>query len=92
MAREQGDAEHARSLYQQALARFRALENQPGIASCFQDLAGIAAEAGDYPAAQRLYGESLQLYWDLGHRADLPRLLESFAACASALRENRNAR
>ena len=82
LAREQEDVERARSLYEQALARFRTLENQPGIASCLHDLANLAAEAGDHPAARRLYGESLKLYWDLGHRADLPRLLESFAACA----------
>ena len=51
----------------------------------------MAAGAGDYPAAHRLYGESLQLYWDLGHRADLPRLLESFAACAAASGESERA-
>ena len=75
-ALEHEDVERARSLYEQALARFRALENQPGIASCLHDLANLAAEACDHPAAERLYGESVKLYWDLGHRADLPRLLE----------------
>jgi hypothetical protein len=34
-----------------------------------------------------LYGESLKLYWDLGNQADLPRLLESCAACATAAGE-----
>jgi tetratricopeptide (TPR) repeat protein len=87
LAQKQGDLERARSLYDQALSRFRALENHPGIASCFQDLAALSADAGDYPAAQRLYRESLQLYWDLGRRTDLPRLLESLAACAAATGE-----
>jgi len=84
LAREQGDVERARSLYDQALARFRTLENHPGIASCLHDLANLAAEGCDHTSARRMYGESLRLYWDLGHWADLPRLLESFAACAAA--------
>jgi len=84
LARQQQDVERARALYEQALARFRTLENQPGIASGLHDLASLAADSCDYAAARRLYGESIKLYWDLGHRTDLPRLLEAFSACAVA--------
>jgi hypothetical protein len=83
LAREQGEVAKARTLYEQALSRFRVLENHPGIASCLHDLANLAAQACDHATAVRLYGESLKMYWDLGHRGDLPRLLESFAACAA---------
>jgi tetratricopeptide (TPR) repeat protein len=86
LAREQEDVERARALYEQALTRFRSLENQPGVVSCLHDLANLAADACNHPAAIRLYRELLRLYWDLGHRADLPRLLESFAVCAMASR------
>jgi predicted ATPase len=86
LALGQEDVEKARTLYEQALTRFRSLENQPGIASCLHDLANLASEACDHATATRLYGESLRLYWDLGHRGDLPRLLEAFAVCAMASR------
>lgn len=82
--RDQGHPDRARSQYEQALERFRSLQHQIGIASCYFDLATLETDANNYPAAERLLAESLRIYAHLGYRADLPRVLEAYACCASA--------
>jgi len=79
--REEGNEIQARSLYQDALRRFRQLGLSHGVASCLHDLAGLDAAAGRLAEAQRLYQESLHLYGP-ENPADLPRGLESLAEVA----------
>ncbi len=79
--RKQGDDRQARELYQQALAKFRGLRISHGIASCLEDLASLAAAAGDPGEARRLYKECLMLYGP-ENREGLPRILEAFAGLA----------
>ncbi len=79
--REQGDSGRALTLYTNALARFRRLNFQPGVASCLYDLAKMEASAGRSWEAQRLCRESLLLNGS-DNPSNLPRVLESLAEFA----------
>jgi tetratricopeptide (TPR) repeat protein len=83
VAREQGDREAARSLYQQSLAAFRGLGDQWGMAGVLADLGNLVRDSGDYTSAHGLYAESLEIFQELGHKRGLARLLECFAGSAA---------
>jgi len=57
----QGDYAAARTLYEEALAISRALDNAPGVASALGNLGIIAIEGGDYAAARARLEEGLQI-------------------------------
>jgi predicted ATPase len=79
--RQEGNTSQARSLYQDALERFRRLDFSHGIASCLHDLGELEAAEGRLAEAQRLYRRSLRLYGPQ-NLSDLPRGLESLAEVA----------
>jgi predicted ATPase/predicted Ser/Thr protein kinase len=83
LARDQGDHSAARLLYKESLERFRDLQHQVGTASCCLDLGKLESDVGNYDLAERFLGESLRIYTGLGHRPDVPRVLEAFACCAA---------
>src|SRR5579871_240720 len=82
LALAQGQEEQARSLYLDALSKFRALGFPLGVASCLHDLAGLEAHAGEFEKAWKLYHECLRLYGP-NHFGDVPRVLESLAELAT---------
>jgi hypothetical protein len=61
---------------------FRRLGERVGVAACLYDLAAMAVDAGDCTTAQKLNREALALYRELGHRIDIPRVLEAMSRCA----------
>jgi non-specific serine/threonine protein kinase len=68
LARQQGDYESARALYQESLELYRALADQKGVATVLNDLGIIATAQNDYAWARRLYEESLLIWRTLGHK------------------------
>jgi predicted ATPase len=68
LARQQGDYEAARTLYQESLSLYRQLANQSGVATVLNDLGIIATAQNDYPWARTLYEESLLIWRTLGHK------------------------
>ena len=74
----------ARSFYEQSLAAFRQLRDGWGIASALSDLAGLSCDQGNNDEARRLYGESIQMFQNLGHKRGIARVLECLAANAAA--------
>jgi tetratricopeptide (TPR) repeat protein len=83
VAREQGDMEGARSLFEQSLAAFREVGDRWGIAGSLADLGNLAREQKDYPTADSLYRESIGIFQKLDHKRGVARLLESFASAAA---------
>jgi len=68
LATEQGDFRQARTLYESALAAYRALGDTEGIAAVLNNL-GVAADGhGEYGRAERFYAESLVLKRERGDR------------------------
>ena len=62
----QCEYDRARDLLQEALALYRVLEDDGGIASASQMLGSIARERGEYARAEALHEESLALFRKLG--------------------------
>ena len=90
LCRDQGDPTRARSLYLDALSRFRRLNLPHGVASCLYDLAKMEASLGRFTEAQRLCRESLHLYGP-DDPSDLPRVLELLAELAIECAQPRRA-
>jgi len=68
LATEQGDFRRARTLYESALAAYKALGDTEGVAAVLNNL-GVAADGhGEYGRAERLYAESLVLKRERGDR------------------------
>ncbi|MFN8516764.1 MAG: tetratricopeptide repeat protein [Chloroflexia bacterium] len=61
-----GQQARSRQLMEAALATFRQVGDQPGIAATLHNLGVLAEREGDYERAQDLYGESLPLRTALG--------------------------
>ncbi|MGB9465727.1 MAG: hypothetical protein WBR10_11495, partial [Candidatus Acidiferrum sp.] len=72
------------TLYEQGLAIFRELGDRWGIAGTLADLGSLAREQRNYPAAHRLYRESIIIFQELEHKRGIARLLECFACSAAA--------
>lgn len=67
-ATHQGDVARSTILFTEALALFRTLDDQQGIASILGELGGTEMDQGDYGPAAALLAESLDLYRALGDR------------------------
>jgi tetratricopeptide (TPR) repeat protein len=55
-----------------------------GIASTVCDLARLSAADGQHQHAAQLYGESIKIFQDLGHKRGIARVLECLAVSAAA--------
>lgn len=55
-----------------------------GVASSLSDLARLSAADGQHEHAEKLYGESMKIFRDLGHKRGIARVLECFAVSAAA--------
>lgn len=82
LARLQADAPQAKLQAQQALALFRELDDQRGVADAFQSLAGAAWIEADHVTMRRCLEESLAICRVLGHAANLARALQNLALVA----------
>jgi len=87
----QGDLAEARRLWSEALALYRALEDQEGIARCIADLGAVASTEGDLDAAAAAYRESLPLFEALGHDQRAAIALANLAAIAELRGDNETA-
>jgi hypothetical protein len=66
------------------LAAFRQLRDGWGVASALSDLASLCGDQGNNAEARRLYGESIKMFQELGHKRGIARVLECLAASAAA--------
>jgi hypothetical protein len=83
VARDQGDAAAAHSLYEKSLATFRQLGDQWGIAGSLADLGNLARDERNFDMAHSLYRESMSIFQELDHKRGIARLLECFACSAA---------
>ena len=81
VARDQGDLTASRTLWEQALAIFRALYNPNRCAHALVELGAVAVRQGDTTAALPMVKECLQSFYRLG---TLERVGESVAVAAGA--------
>ena len=65
VARDQGDDQRARTLYEQGLASAQARGDNHAAAYPLRGLAHLLRARGDFEQAERLFQESLALIWDL---------------------------
>jgi tetratricopeptide (TPR) repeat protein len=84
VAREKADVVAARSYCEKSLSEFRRLQDNWGIASALSDLASLSSDQGNNFEARRLYGESIKVFQDLGHKRGIARALECLAVSAAA--------
>ncbi|MFN8590013.1 MAG: tetratricopeptide repeat protein [Thermomicrobiales bacterium] len=63
-----GDDTRAKPLYEEALALYRALDDQPGVAEAFENLGIIAANSGDLDLSTTMREEVLELRRTLGDK------------------------
>jgi predicted ATPase/class 3 adenylate cyclase len=68
LARQQGDYERARTLHEQSLTLFQAMEDKLGAARQLNALGEIAQNLGDYTRAVELHEESLSLRREISDR------------------------
>jgi hypothetical protein len=54
------------------------------MASVLSDLASLSCDQGNDAEARRLYGESIRMFKELGHKRGIARALECLAASAAA--------
>lgn len=80
---DRGNLDEARAMQEEGLALQREVGDQYYIASAMHTMANIIRDQGDYPAAFRLYRESLEIYRQLSERWMLAYLLEDLACLAA---------
>ena len=78
----QCEYEPARDQLQEALALYRVLQDDRGVASASQMLGSIARERGEYARSEALHEESLALFRKLGDEAGEARSLNYLASVA----------
>ncbi len=74
-----GDYERAVALDEAALATWRALGDEAGVAACLVNLGRVAHDEGDYARAASLYDDSLARHRALGDDANVARCLGNLA-------------
>jgi tetratricopeptide (TPR) repeat protein len=75
----------ARTMYDEASRELRALGDQSSLSMALGNLANIANEQGDLPAARRYLMEAIKITKELGAQRQLPMLLEQGADLAERL-------
>ena len=84
VAYRQGDYGQARSHYEQALARARALGHGENVASALGNLANVAQSSGDFNASRALNEECLAIWRAKGDRNGEARTLHNLANLAQS--------
>src|SRR5262249_13253510 len=79
-------------LYEESLAIFRSLGDQPGIAASLADQGNMALKQRDYEAARSLYEESLRISRELGNRVSIAIALNNLGKIAREQGDGRAAR
>ena len=88
----QCEYDHARVRLEEALALYRTLGDERGVASASQTLGSIARERGDYARSEALHGESLTLWRKLGDEAGEARSLNYLGFVAWLQQKHERAR
>lgn len=93
-SRAEGNYERAEALLRESLAYCREQREKTGIATCFEDLAGLAGRTDRFERAARLFGASAALrgivgeadtFWTReGYEADLGHVRQSLGPNAFA--------
>jgi hypothetical protein len=60
------------------------MKDEWGIASALSDLASLSCDQGNNAEARRLYGESIKMFQELGHKRGIARALECLAVSAAS--------
>ncbi|HKE60751.1 MAG TPA: tetratricopeptide repeat protein, partial [Pyrinomonadaceae bacterium] len=84
VARDRGDSDGARELYELSLAAFRELGDRWGIAGSLADLGSLARDHQNFDRASSLYRESMRIFQGLDHKRGIARLLDCLACLAGA--------
>jgi non-specific serine/threonine protein kinase len=79
VAHQRGDSDRARRLYEQALAKQRALDDPASLASTLVGLGLVRLDLHDPGGARAALTESVALFEDLGDPSGLARALDAFA-------------
>jgi tetratricopeptide (TPR) repeat protein len=87
VARDRGDLEEARRLYQEGADALGKLGDRWGMAGSIVDLGSLDCEQKDHATAQSLFEEALRTFLDLGHMRGVAKALEGFA-CLAAQQQN----
>jgi len=77
LALTQGDYEQARAHYDAALALFQQLEDQRGVATALNGLAGLEGRLGNYAQSQAHFDAALARFQQLGDKLNSARLLSN---------------
>jgi tetratricopeptide (TPR) repeat protein len=91
VASDFGDPSAAEAMISQALASFRALDDQWGIAAALSTRAKLATIRGDHASAHRDAQQSLALFRELGDRWGQLQAIEWLGAAAAATRDRAQA-
>ncbi|MFL5732413.1 MAG: tetratricopeptide repeat protein [Chloroflexia bacterium] len=87
LAWTQGDYEASTASQREALAIYRQLGDEPGVAQALNNLGNVALDLGNFTEAQPLYEESLQIYRELNDKRGIAMALSNLGLVAYALRE-----
>jgi len=82
LARDRGDDDQARALYEESLALFRELGDTWGIGLLLNNLARVARDREDWEQTAALCAESLALFRDLGDKQGVAWVLSNLAIVA----------
>jgi predicted ATPase len=77
LALTQGDYQQARAHYDAALGLFQQLDDQRGIATALNGLAGLEGRLGNYEQAQAHFDAALERFQQLGDKLNSARLLSN---------------
>lgn len=82
LADDQGDFEQAGSWFDDALALYRSLHDETGMAHAFRGLGAIAHGQGEYDRARELHQQALALYQAVGHQRGIASAMNNLATVA----------
>jgi non-specific serine/threonine protein kinase len=77
LARDRGDHQRARDMFERSLAMAQALQDQRSLALSLTGLAGACLQQGDLARAAGFYQECLDVYRDLGDRRGMAIVLDN---------------
>jgi tetratricopeptide (TPR) repeat protein len=79
IARDQGDLDGARSLFEQALAFGREIGAQRDVSGALNNIGIVLSSQGQFAAAKERYEEALKIQQEIGFKSEIPNTLEDIA-------------